>query len=181
MRMVLLCTLAFSASAAIVDRVEVAVGNKVITQSDIDLRIRLTAFENQEPADFSLESRRQTAQRLIDQRTIEREMEVGRYPRIGAARLDEMMAGLEKRYPTHDAMAAALAEYQVTETQMREDFARQADLLTFLSLRFRPAGDVSDADSNKRADAELDAWLADQRARTRIEYPDPEIAPEQKK
>ncbi len=67
--------------AVIVDRVAVAVGNKVITQSEIEQRIRLTAFEKQETPDFSLASRRQAAQRLIDQRLVEQEMDVGHFPR----------------------------------------------------------------------------------------------------
>jgi hypothetical protein len=68
-------------------------------------------------------------------------------------------------------------------------------LLTFLSLRFRPAVLVTDQDvqkyfaenvhngalnevraeiekklTNERADKELDLWLQDQRKRTKIEY-----------
>jgi hypothetical protein len=177
------------AGAAIVDRVEVAIGNKVITQSDLEQRIRLTSFQNGEAPDFSLESRRQTAQRLIDQRLIEREMELGHYPRIGAPPVDELMASFEKRaYPdsspaqSHAAMLAALAKYGLTETDLRTDLARQADLLTFLSLRFRPGIDAgADALAERlRADKELDAWLEDQRKRTRIDYPDADLLPTEK-
>jgi hypothetical protein len=173
MRMVLLLVLAL---AAIVDRVEIAVGNRVITQSDIELRIRLTAFQNREPVDLSLANRKAMAQRLIDQRLIEREMEVGHYPRVPAARVDEMMGRFVKDYPSHEAMEAELAKYGLTAAQLREDFARQADLLTFIDLRFR-SGDTADQKAaDERADKELDAWLEDQRRRTRIDYTDTELA-----
>ena len=43
--------------AVIVDRIAVAVGDKIITDSEIDLRIRLSAFQNGEKPDFSLSSR----------------------------------------------------------------------------------------------------------------------------
>jgi hypothetical protein len=179
MRIALILLLVWGAPAAIVDRVEIAVGNKVITQSDIEQRIRLTAFENREKPDFSLATRREMAQKLVEQRLIEREMEVGHYPRIGAPPVDEMMAEFEKKnFPDHAAMLAELAKYGLTEADLRKDFAREADLLTFLNLRFRPSGDTTDlAGANQRADKEMDAWLADQRNRTKIDYPDAELAP----
>ena len=70
------------APAVIVDRIAIAVGDKTITDSEIDRRIRLTAFQNHEKPDFSLAARRATARQLIDQKLIEREMDVGRYPRL---------------------------------------------------------------------------------------------------
>ena len=80
---------------------------------------------------------------------------------------------------------------------LEEDLGRESDLLTFLSLRFRPAVQVTDEDIQKyyenvlkgagkplnemraeieqkltieRADKELDLWLKDQRKRTKIQY-----------
>jgi hypothetical protein len=169
--------------AAIVDRVAITVGTKVITESEVDLRIRLTAFENDEKPDFSLASRRQAAQRLIDQKLVEREMDVGRYPRATPQAAKQVTA------------PATLKEYGLTPEDLARDLAWQSELLTFLSLRFRPAVQVTDQDVEKyfkekslkgeindvradieekltgeRADKELDLWLQDQRKRTRIEY-----------
>jgi prophage tail gpP-like protein len=169
--------------AVIVDRVAITVGNKVITESEIDLRIRLTAFENDEKPDFSLASRRRAAQRLIDQKLVEREMDVGRYPRVAPE--------AAKQSTTSPSMKA----YGLTGEDLARDLAWQTELLTFLSLRFRPAVQVTDQDVEKyfkekslkgelndqraaieekltgeRADKELDLWLQDQRKRTRIEY-----------
>jgi hypothetical protein len=169
--------------AVIVDRVAITVGNKVITESEIDLRIRLTAFESDEKPDFSAAARRQAAQRLIDQKLVEREMDVGRYPRVTPE--------AAKQSPT----VVALKAYGLTPDDLVRDLTWQKELLTFVSLRFRPAVQVTDQDVEKyfkanslkgelndvraeieqkltdeRADKELDLWLQDQRKRTKIEY-----------
>lgn len=177
--------------AVIVDRVAITVGNKVITESEIDLRIRLTAFENDEKADLSLTARRQAAQRLIDQKLVEREMDVGRYPRVTPE--------APKQLPADQALK--LKEDGLTQEDLARDLTWQSELLTFVSLRFRPAVQVTDQDVEKyfkdkslkgelndvrgqieqtltgeRADKELDLWLQDQRKRTRIDYAEKDLA-----
>jgi hypothetical protein len=176
------------ARGVIVDRVAIAVGEKIITASEIDLRIRLTAFQNEEKADFSLASRRRAAGQLIDQRLIEREMDVGHYPRLDPQARAALLANYEK---TEDKLGA----YGLTPQDLADDLGRQSDLLTFLNLRFRPAVQVTDEDIQKyfagngskgslsevraqiekiltdeRAGKELDLWLQDQHRRTKIEY-----------
>jgi hypothetical protein len=179
-----------AAQAVIVDRIAIAVGDKIVTESEIDLRIRLSAFQNKEKADFSLASRQRAAQELIDQRLVEREMDVGHYPRLEATRRKALLT-------EYQADPATLAAYGLKSQDLEEDLARQSDLLTFLTLRFRPAVQVTDPDvqkyftenvpkgagtlnemraeiqqklTNERADKELDLWLQDQRKRTKVEY-----------
>ena len=179
---------ALPAGAAIVDRVAITVGNKVITESAIDLRIRLTALENGVKTDLSLASRRAAAERLVDQKLVEREMDVGHYPHAAP--------DAAKKSPT----PAALEAYGLTTEDLGADLEWQAQLLTFVSLRFRPAVQVTDQDVEKyfrdqslngalndvraqieqklteqRADLELDRWLQDQRKHTRIEYLDKDL------
>lgn len=191
---------AVAARAVIVDRVAIAVGDKIITDSEIDQRLRLTAFQNHVKPDFSLASRRGAAQELVDQKLIEHEMDLGRYPRLDPARRHALLAGYEKTEYNSDpvATAKALEAYGLTPQDLEDDLGRQSDLLTFLNLRFRPAVQVTDQDVQKyfaahfsssdgktlnqmreqierqltaeRADKELDLWLKDQRKRTRIEY-----------
>jgi hypothetical protein len=157
--------------ALIVDRIAIAAGTKVITDSEIQLRIRLTALQNNALPDFSLESRKRAAQLLIDQRIVEREMDVGHYPRLSG---DARKGLLAKFSADQQRLRQSLREYGLTADDLEEDLARQADLLTFLSLRFRPAAETL---SDERADSELNAWLRDQRKRTRIEYLEKELAP----
>lgn len=187
------------AGAVIVDRVAVTVGNKVITDSEIDRRIRLTAFQNGEKPDFSAASKNAATKRLVDQKLVEREMDVGHYPHAASGKtlVDEYArANFKANRP---AMDAALREYGLTEQDLEEELTLQADMLTFLNLRFRPAVQVTDEDvvkyfeqqtkqgtepgtlsevrgaieqklTSERTDRELDDWLQDQRKRTKIEY-----------
>jgi hypothetical protein len=140
-----------TAQAVVVDRIAIAVGDKIITESEIDLRIRLTAFQNGEKTDFSLASRRRASGELIDQRLIEREMDVGHYPRLEPDRRAALLADYEKAEYKSDAasLAKALAAYGLTPPDLEDDLGRQSDLLTFLNLRFRPAVQVTDQDIQK--------------------------------
>ncbi|MDP9054773.1 MAG: SurA N-terminal domain-containing protein [Acidobacteriota bacterium] len=139
------------APGVIVDRVAISVGGKIITASELDARIELTAFQNHEKPDFSLASRQKTAQQLIDQKLIEREMDVGRYPRLDAERKEALLAAYAKADYKADpaAMAQALTGWGLTAQDLEDDLGRQSDLLTFLNLRFRPAVQVTDRDVQK--------------------------------
>ena len=190
--------LAAPALAGIVDRIAVTVANRVITASDVETRLRLSAFQNGEQPDFALAARRAAVQLLIDQRLIEREMKVGHYPQLGAEERTRLV-------PTFAAsgynssvtvLEQALAGARLTRQDLEDDLARQFELITFLNLRFRPAVQVSDEEveryyrergteqaplaearpaieqriATERADRELENWLAEQRRRTRIVF-----------
>jgi hypothetical protein len=155
-RFILLLLLSAMASAVIVDRIAVVVGDKVITESEIGQRIRLAAFQNHEKPDLSLASRRHAAQELIDQRLIDREMDVGHYSRVDASRSKALLDDYAKTEHTDAAgLAKELSAYGLTPDDLEEDLGRQADLLTFLNLRFRPAVEVTDQDIQKYFDTVL--------------------------
>lgn len=197
--------------AVIVDRVAITVGNKVITDSGIDQRIRLAAFQNGGKPDFSLASKREAAKRLIEQKLVEREMDVGRYPRAAPGAGKVLLADyIKNNYASNQtAMDAALHDYGLTERDLEDELTLQSEMLTFLNLRFRPAIQVPDQEVQKyyrehmsepanqtdfnevraaieqklaldRANAELDAWLRDQRTRTKIEYNEKDLEENQK-
>jgi hypothetical protein len=199
-------TIAVPLSAVIVDRSAITVGNRVITDSEIIRRIRLAAFQNGMVPDLSLASRREAAQRLIDLKLVEREMDVGNYvresPDQSAQQLNAFTA--EHFKGSAEAVRLALSVIGLTPADLQADLAEQADFETFVELRFLPAvvqasdqeveeyyrshivsavkpGETppSLADSrskieqilaNERADLDLNAWLRDQRAHTKITY-----------
>jgi hypothetical protein len=206
--------LTLPAAAVIVDRIAISAGNRVITDSEIDLRIRLTAFQNGETPSFGPDSRKKAAQLLIDEKLVEREMDVGHYPRLNEDGRKQLLADYARTNYKSDpeALRRALSGYGLTMGDLEDDLARQSDLLTFLSLRFRPAVQVSDQDvrqyyesrprppggngsnntevtlndlrerferqiTSDRADADMNAWIKDQRQRTKIEYLEKELAP----
>jgi hypothetical protein len=155
----LACTLVFLMApifgrAVIVDRIAIAAGDKIITESEIDQRIRLTAFQNGQKADLSIASRRGAARQLIDQKLIEREMDVGHYPRLDVIGRKALLTEYEKSTYKSDpvSLAKALTAYGLTPEDLGDDLGRQSDLLTFLNLRFRPAVQVTDEDIRKYYD-----------------------------
>ncbi len=162
----MLTLLAPAAHAVIVDRIAVAVGNKVITQSEIEKRIRLTAFQNKQAPDLSLQSRKEAAQRLIDQKLVEREMDVGHFPPIDAERGQQLLVDYERtNYPEgHEAMLRALAADGLAASDVEEDLMRQANLLTFLDLRFRPAVQVGDEEVRKYFEEKIPAGSSEDEA-----------------
>jgi hypothetical protein len=195
--------LVLPALATIVDRIAITLGPQVITDSEIDQRIRLTAFENGQQPDFSPASRKQAAQRLIDEKLVEHEMTVGHYPGMPDDRKPALLAAYEKDGGAAK-LDADLKQRGLTRDDLLNDLARQQNLLTFLNLRFRPAVQVPEQDVQKyyrehfahanvplnevrsaieqkltdaRADTELDQWLKRQRERTGIEYLEKDLAP----
>jgi hypothetical protein len=165
--------LAAMARGEIIDRISVRVGTKMITSSEVNLRVRLTAFQNREKPELTLERRKKAAEQLIEQRLVEREMEIGHYPRLNPSEATELLAGfVTQRYGGNAAaLGTELNEYGITPAELEADLARQQDLVSFLGLRFRLGTDAT------KADAEMDTWLKEQRRRTGIEYLEEELAP----
>ncbi|MGI8991190.1 MAG: hypothetical protein ACR2I2_16625 [Bryobacteraceae bacterium] len=176
-------------SAEIVDRVAVSIGNQVITESELLREIRLAAFFNGGKPDFSPASKHQAAERLIEQKLIRKEMELGRDPQPTSAEGGQMLDRFDKS-----------PEYGLTRDDIKAHLEWQAALLKFIDFRFRPAVRVTNRDiqqyyqqhfaaapGNKatlddvreridrtltaqRADQQMDAWLKDARKRTRIVF-----------
>ena len=215
MRTVLCLALAaIPAFSTIVDRIAITLGAKVITESEIIRRIRLTAFQNGQIPDYSDTSRREAAQRLIDLKLVEREMDIGHYSRTPPDQAKTLLGAFTAEHfrSSPEKLQQALAGLSLTLADLQGELAEQADLLSFTSLRFRPAVQISDQEieeyfhshiqaptgpnkaagsvtldearpnieqilANERADLDLDAWLRDQRTRTRINYLEKELAP----
>lgn len=137
----LLLAVALPALAVIVDRSAITVGNKVITDSDIVRRIRLAAFQNGVVPDFSLAARREAAQRLIDLKLVDLEMDVGNYVRTSPAQATKLLTAFTAQHYKGDAEALrmALAAIDLTPADLQNELAEQSDVLSFTNLRFRPA------------------------------------------
>jgi hypothetical protein len=185
---------ASGAAAAVLDRLAVTVGKDVITESEVQEEIRITALLNSTALDFSAAARREAANRLVDQTLIRQEMEVGGYTQPTDAEVDEMLSSLKAtRFHGSDAeYRAALVRYGVTEKELRAHLGWQLSAIRFTDLRFQslpatpppastPGGPPSRANRSMRAnraeraqpltiDERLDAWLKDARSRTRVTF-----------
>jgi len=144
------------ADSEIIDRIAISVGTSVITTSDVDQEIRMTAFLNGLKPDFSTAAKHEAADRLVEQTLVRRELELSRYPVPDASaaipRLEEFQ---KSRYPTEAAFQSALAEYGLTEQALRDEFYWQLTLLRFIEVRFRPAVQVSDRDIQEYFDKKV--------------------------
>ena len=132
------------ADGVIIDRIAIVAYNRPIKDSDIDREIRVTAFLNGDPLSFTPAERKKAAQRLIDQRIILREVELGNY--AGAS--DQEVAAFLKNVPLQN-----LGTYGLTERELRTQVGWQIAVLHFIELRFRPAVNLSDADIERYAKA----------------------------
>ena len=129
----------------IVDRVAIAVGNRVITTSDIERDIRVTSFLNGARIDLSPNAKRESADRLTDQLLIRQEFDNSGYEMPDPKEVDPMLEELKKtRFSGSVDLQAGLKQYGLTEQQLRDALLWQRAFLLFVDERFRPAIQVDE-------------------------------------
>jgi hypothetical protein len=139
----LLLTLA-AARADIIDRVAVSVGNRVITTSDLDRQIRVLAFQDGVKPDFLPAARRAAAERMVEQKLIQRELANSRYPVPATAELTPAIEQFKKdHFPNEAAYQQALAQYGITEEDFKDLLLWQRILLLFIEIRFEAGATVT--------------------------------------
>ena len=139
--------LALAGRADIIDRIAVSVGNRVITASELDRQIRVTAFLNGAKPDFSPAAKRAAADRMVEQRLIQNELESSRYPVPTVAEIAPQLTQFKQKYFHGDEeYGRALAEAGITEKDIEAELLWQRTLLLFIEVRFRPGVQVTDQD-----------------------------------
>jgi hypothetical protein len=128
----------------IVDRIAVSVGNRVVTASDLDREIRVTAFLDGKAPDFSPAAKRTTADRLVEQRLIRRELETSRYQMPSAADAVPVLDKFQREHFQDAAeFARALAAAGISVEDVKDELLWQRGLLSFVDARFRLGVQVS--------------------------------------
>ena len=142
-----LCLLALVAAARteIIDRIAVSVGNSVITAADVDREIRVTAFLNGSKLDFSPAVKRATADRLVEQKLIRRELDLTRFsmPEASAA-MPGFLQFRKTQFPSDEDFQRALKDAGITEQDLQDELLWQLTLLGFVDVRFRPGVQVTE-------------------------------------
>jgi len=134
-----------AAHSEIIDRIAVSVGNHVITATDLDREIRVTAFLAGQKLDLSPEVKRTAAARMVEQKLVERELEMSRYAVPAPDSIDPAIEEFKKKnFSSDDEYRRKLAEYGLTEQDLREKVLWQRTLLKFLEVRFQTGVQVSD-------------------------------------
>lgn len=132
--------------AVIIDRIAVVVGNQVITENELQREIRLTAFLNDEAVAITPETKKEAANRLIEQKLVQRELIWSRYPAPTQADVQPMLENLIRtRFHGSEAeMRTALEKYGLTGQDLKDHLLWRLTLLKFIDFRFRPGIMITD-------------------------------------
>ena len=156
--LVFLVSLPFLLPAEIIDRIVITVANQVITQSQVDEEIRVTAFLNRDKLDLSADAKKEAANRLIEQALIKREMDLSRYPLPALSDTGESLRTLKAMYPSEAEFQDALQSYGITPDELSRRLWWQLTLLRFIDYRFRPGIQIPAADVQAYYRQQVSEW-----------------------
>ena len=146
----LVLSLVFTAltSATVIDRIAVSVGNRVITASDLDRQIRVAAFLDGVPPQFTAARKHATAEAMIEQKLIQLELTNSRYPLPDPAELVPAIDLFKKQHFQGDQQQylSALAAAGIGEEDFKELLLWQRTLLLFIQVRFETGVQLSSED-----------------------------------
>jgi hypothetical protein len=145
-------------SADIIDRIAITVANQVITESQIEDEIRVTAFLNREKVDLDANARKQAAARLIEQALIKREMDLSRYPLPELSEAGESLSSIQAMYPSEAEFQSALQASGVTVDELTRRLWWQLTLLRFIDYRFRPGIQIPPSDVQAYYRQQVSEW-----------------------
>jgi peptidyl-prolyl cis-trans isomerase SurA len=145
-------------SADIIDRIAITVAKQVVTESQIDEEIRVTAFLNREKVDLTGTARKQAAARLVEQALIRREMDLSRYPLPELSDAGESLASVKAMYPSETDFQSALQTYGVTVDELTRRLWWQLTLLRFIDYRFRPGIQIPPTDVQAYYRQQVSEW-----------------------
>jgi len=169
-------------SAAVVDRLALVVGKTVFTESEVNDEARLSELESGNPLDLSAAKRREAAEHLVDQQLLRDEMRITDFQSPAASEADALLLKFRQQHFASVALyRAALTKYGVTEDQLKQHLLWEVAVIRFTDQRFSPLAAVTGDQSANRSengaqpasdtvDHEMEAWLKQQRADTRIVF-----------
>lgn len=134
--------------AAVIDRIAVVVGKRVVKTSDIERELRVSSFLNRQPLDETPAAKRKAAERLIDQELMRQELLAGQYSEPTDADAAGFLQQLKRdRFNNSDAQFnAELSKRHLTREQLQRELLWQLTVLRFIDERFRPGVLVTDED-----------------------------------
>ncbi len=144
-----------ASATAVIDRVAIIVGKRVVKRSDIERDLRASQFLNGEPPNLSAAARKKVADRLITQELIRQEIMAGGYIRPSDQDVSAFIQKLRReRFGNSEAqMNAALARHGLTADQLRQYLLWQLTALQFIDQRFRSGVLVTEEDIRAYYDA----------------------------
>jgi hypothetical protein len=149
-------------AAEVLDRIAVTVDKRVITESDVILYLRVSAFLDHKPVpvDLSGPARRAAAAALVDRDLIIEESEDSHFTLPSTTDDAALLRQLKAQYASEAAWQAALREYRIGEQDLANHLLAGARALRFTDLRFRPEVQISDQELNAAYEKYAAEWRA---------------------
>lgn len=144
MKLLALLLAAICVRAETLDRIAVTVGRHVISERDILQDMRISAFIDGKVPVFTADQKRKAAERLVDQYLVLEDATATRVPPPPAAEVAGLLTPIKARYAADQAYRAALAQAQISETELSEQLLAGLRMLRYTDLRFRPEAQVSE-------------------------------------
>ncbi|MGE5569285.1 MAG: hypothetical protein ACM3S5_09645 [Rhodospirillales bacterium] len=135
-----------AARPEVIDRIAVTVDNQPIAESRVVEELRLTAFLNGAKAEITPQAKRAAADRLVEQTLIRREMQLTQYPPPDPAEVESLLEQVMAPFGSQAAFEQALKDYGIGREELKQALERQAAVLRFIDLRFRPEVQVIEPD-----------------------------------
>lgn len=133
--------------ADVLDRVAASAGQQVVTLSAVRRQLRIEALVENRAPEYTAESLRAAAERLVEQALLRREIELSRYTLPPMAAAD---AALEKfvaeRRQTAAEFQAEVRRLGFSEDDFRKEVRWRISVERFVASRFAPGVQVSDAE-----------------------------------
>ena len=125
-----------AAHAETLDRIAVSIGTAVIAESDVLREIRVAAFLDHKTPDFSPESKRKAADRLVDQYFILQEASVSHLTLPTAEVVQSLLDHTKEEYGAD--YGPALKRCFLTEQDLVDQLLQGLRTIRFTEMRFRP-------------------------------------------
>ena len=134
-------------SAEVLDRVAATVNGNALLESDADEELRYEFFAAKRPlSDASDDDRSAALDRLIDQELLREQMRSKDFKPVATEEISKALEEFKSDYGSASSWTAALADYGVTEGEVKSHIETELNQLRLIDLRLRPTIQV-DADS----------------------------------
>jgi hypothetical protein len=141
-----LVLLVLAARAELLDRIAITVGKDVITEQQIYEQLRIAAFLDGVPPEFTQQQLRDTADRMVLQRLVLQDMEANGFPLPTNQEVDRALReSREKHWGSITAFEQAARQANVSTQAVTEFLKRLIATIKYIDFRFKPAVRISDA------------------------------------
>ena len=154
----ILMALTVACRGEIIDRIAASVDNHVITERQVVESIRVAAFLNGMPPDFSGAQKRLATDRLVEQYLLRREMDFTRFNRPAETEVEPLLRQVTARFAGDAAYQAALRVAGITDAEVRQSLRWQLATLRFIDFRFRPSVQITPSDLRDYYRQQVETW-----------------------